>query len=31
MVHVKPTAFCADAQGELIVLDWNGGLYRVGK
>jgi quinoprotein glucose dehydrogenase len=31
MVHVKPTAFSADAQGELIVLDWNGGLYRVGK
>ncbi|HCN27714.1 MAG TPA: glucose sorbosone dehydrogenase [Verrucomicrobiales bacterium] len=31
MVHVKPTAFCADTRGELIVLDWNGALYRVGK
>ncbi len=28
-VLVKPTAFCEDAQGELIVLDWNGGLYRL--
>jgi quinoprotein glucose dehydrogenase len=29
-VLVKPTAFCANAQGELLVLDWNGGIYRLG-
>lgn len=28
-VLVKPTAFCANAKGELLVLDWNGGLYRL--
>ncbi|HEY1082420.1 MAG TPA: PQQ-dependent sugar dehydrogenase, partial [Prosthecobacter sp.] len=30
-VLVKPTAFNYDAKGELIVLDWNGALYRLGK
>lgn len=28
-VLIKPTAFCANAKGELLVLDWNGGLYRL--
>ncbi len=28
-VLVKPTAFCEDASGELIVLDWNGAVYRM--
>jgi quinoprotein glucose dehydrogenase len=30
-VLVKPTAFCEDAEGELLVLDWNGALYRMTK
>lgn len=30
-VLVKPTAFCADKNGELLVLCWNGALYRVAK
>lgn len=30
-VLVKPTAFCANAAGELLVLDWNGVLYKLGK
>jgi len=30
-VLVKPTAFCADASGELLVLDWNGVVYQLGK
>lgn len=29
-VLVKPTAFCADKNGELLVLCWNGAIYRVG-
>lgn len=28
-VLVKPTAFCEDANGELLVLDWNGAVYRM--
>jgi quinoprotein glucose dehydrogenase len=30
-VLVKPTAFCPDKNGELLVLDWNGALYRAQK
>lgn len=30
-ILVKPTAFCADTTGEIIVLDWNGALHRLGK
>jgi quinoprotein glucose dehydrogenase len=30
-VLIKPTAFGPDASGEVIVLDWNGGLYRLAK
>jgi quinoprotein glucose dehydrogenase len=30
-VLVKPTAFCANAAGELLVLDWNGTILRMGK
>jgi quinoprotein glucose dehydrogenase len=30
-VLVKPTAFCADAAGEMLVLDWNGAIYRMGQ
>lgn len=30
-VLVKPTAFCNDASGEMLVLDWNGGIYRLAK
>jgi len=30
-VLVKPTAFCANAAGEMLVLDWNGAVYRMGK
>lgn len=30
-VLVKPTAFCADANGEVLVLDWNGAIYRITK
>lgn len=30
-VLVKPTAFCANAAGELLVLDWNGAIYRMEK
>jgi len=30
-VLVKPTAFCADANGELLVLCWNGVVYRLTK
>jgi len=26
---VQPTAFCPDAQGEILVLDWKGGVYRI--
>lgn len=28
-VLVKPTAFCSNAAGDLLVLDWNGGIYRL--
>jgi quinoprotein glucose dehydrogenase len=28
-VLIKPTAFCEDAQGEILVLDWNGTVQRV--
>lgn len=27
--YVKPTAFCPDENGEILVLDWNGGIYKV--
>jgi glucose/arabinose dehydrogenase len=30
-VLVKPTAFASNAAGELLVLDWNGSVYRVEK
>ncbi len=30
-VLVKPTAFCADVNGEMLVLDWNGAIYRLAK
>ena len=30
-VLVKPTAFCADKNGELLVLCWNGAIYRAAK
>jgi glucose/arabinose dehydrogenase len=30
-VLVKPTAFSADAEGEMLVLDWNGAIYRLSK
>ena len=30
-VLVKPTAFCADPNGEILVLDWNGAIYRMEK
>jgi hypothetical protein len=30
-VLIKPTAFGPDASGEVIVLDWNGGIYRLSK
>jgi glucose/arabinose dehydrogenase len=30
-VLVKPTAFCANAAGEMLVLDWNGAVYRMDK
>jgi quinoprotein glucose dehydrogenase len=30
-VLVKPTAFCANAAGEILVLDWNGSIYRIDK
>ena len=30
-VLVKPTAFCENAAGELLVLDWNGAIYRMAK
>jgi glucose/arabinose dehydrogenase len=30
-VLVKPTAFCTNAAGEMLVLDWNGALYRMDK
>lgn len=30
-VLIKPTAFGPDASGEVILLDWNGGLYRLAK
>ena len=30
-VLVKPTAFCANAAGEMLVLDWNGAIYRLDK
>ena len=30
-VLIKPTAFGPNASGEVIVLDWNGGLYRLAK
>ncbi len=28
-VLVKPTAFCEDLTGEILVLDWNGSIYRM--
>lgn len=30
-ILVKPTAFCANAAGEMLVLDWNGTIHRLGK
>jgi glucose/arabinose dehydrogenase len=30
-VLIKPTAFCEDADGEILVLDWNGTVQRVEK
>lgn len=30
-VLVKPAAFCANAEGEILVLDWNGAIYRMDK
>ncbi|MEN3944051.1 PQQ-dependent sugar dehydrogenase [Prosthecobacter sp. SYSU 5D2] len=30
-VHMKPTAFCYDAKGEMLVLDWNGAIHRLSK
>jgi glucose/arabinose dehydrogenase len=30
-VLIKPTAFAADAAGEVLLLDWNGGLYQITK
>uniref|UniRef100_UPI0037839AFE PQQ-dependent sugar dehydrogenase n=1 Tax=Prosthecobacter sp. TaxID=1965333 RepID=UPI0037839AFE len=30
-VLVKPTAFCANAAEEMLVLDWNGAIYKLGK
>jgi glucose/arabinose dehydrogenase len=30
-VHMKPTAFCAAANGEMLVLDWNGAILRLSK
>lgn len=30
-VLVKPTAFCEDRNREILVLDWNGGIYRMGR
>ena len=30
-ILVKPTAFCTAADGELLVLDWNGALHRLDK
>lgn len=30
-VLIKPTAFGPDASGEVILLDWNGGVYRLAK
>ncbi len=30
-VFMKPTAFCADLNGEVLVLDWNGSIYRLTK
>ncbi|HYF37679.1 MAG TPA: PQQ-dependent sugar dehydrogenase [Prosthecobacter sp.] len=30
-VLVKPTAFCEDLNREILVLDWNGAIYRMGK
>lgn len=30
-VLVKPTAFCEDLNREILVLDWNGGIYRMAK
>jgi glucose/arabinose dehydrogenase len=31
VVLVKPTAFCENAAGEMIVLDWNGGIYEMAR
>jgi len=28
-VLVKPTAFCESADGEMLILDWNGGIYQM--
>ncbi len=30
-VLVKPTAFCANAAGDILVLDWNGAIYKLEK
>lgn len=30
-VLIKPTAFCPAASGDILVLDWNGGIYKVAK
>jgi quinoprotein glucose dehydrogenase len=30
-VLIKPTAFCPAANGDILVLDWNGGIYKVAK
>ena len=28
---IKPTAFCPAANGDILVLDWNGGIYKLAK
>jgi quinoprotein glucose dehydrogenase len=30
-VMIKPTAFCPAASGDILVLDWNGGIYKIAK
>ncbi|MBL9130542.1 MAG: PQQ-dependent sugar dehydrogenase [Verrucomicrobiaceae bacterium] len=30
-VLIKPTAFCPNAKGDILVLDWNGGVYKLTK
>jgi len=30
-ILVKPTAFCVNSAGEVLVLDWNGAIHKLGK